>query len=651
MQRTSQWAWVVLCAVGLVAERTALAQEHSKHVLNDAVTGAIRPGTIPVQSAGNAAPMVKRMPFFSPGTLNAAAAFLREAKDRGAQTLADQGAVMGAPTSGGQAPQTLGCSERTSNGNVRVNQDCTYRRQAEEKIVYNPADPDHLIAGQNDSRVGFNQCGIAWSLDDGQHWGDLIPPFRQKINNPAGEAPTPDDPNSHTIVGGPGTSHTYDAGSDPAPAFDAAGRGFFTCLAFDVLTNASMVYATQSPVEARGSFFYTLSTSGRLFIVDEENDPRASLDKPFIVADTFKSSPNVDNVYATWTVFNVSCGPQANLVCSSPIFGSMSTDHGLTWSTPEEISGSSSTLCFNGNFFDPTRRPDSCDFDQGSDPAPQPNGDLVVIFNNGNTSANNPNAQQLGVVCHPSGSSPEGTAHLNCRSPVKVGDDIVVDEPTCDFGRGPEECIPGAFVRSNDFPRIAVNPANGNLYATWQDYRNHEFDIQLATSTNGGGTWSTSVTVNPDSGVDHYFPADAVVAHPGKDKVGVSYYRTGRVPSESTVPAAGFAPCPGVIAFFTNPVTPTPPCQVGVGAKNSDYVLAGGTNLRTPFKFKVVSPVFPPPDGNQAGFNGDYSGLIINKGDEAHPIWSDTRNVNPFPLNGSVHDEDVFTVSVELPQG
>jgi hypothetical protein len=651
MQRTSQWACVVLCAVGLVAEGTALAQQHSTHVLSDAVTGAIRPGTIPVQSAGNAAPTIKTMPFFSSGTLNAAAAALRDATDSGAQALADQSAVMGKSTSGGQAPKTVGCSERTSNANVRVNQDCTYRRQAEEKIVYNPADPDHLIAGQNDSRVGFNQCSIAWSLDNGQHWGDLIPPFRQRINNPAGEVPTPDDPNSHTIVGGPGTFHTYDADSDPAPAFDASGRGFFTCLAFDVLTNASMVYATQSPVEAQGSFFYNLDTSGRLFIVDEENDPRASLDKPFIVADTFKSSPNGDNVYATWTVFNVSCGPKADLVCSSPIFGSMSTNHGLTWSTPEEISGSSSTLCFNGNFFDPTRRPDSCDFDQGSDPAPQPNGDLVVIFNNGNTATNNPNAQQLGVVCHPAGSSPEGTAHLNCTSPVKVGDDIVVDEPTCDFGRGPEECIPGAFVRSNDFPRIAVNPANGNLYATWQDYRNHEFDIQLATSTNGGRTWSTSATVNPDSGVDHYFPADAVAAHSGKDQVGVSYYRTERVPGESTVPAAGFAPCPGVIPFFTNPVTPTPPCQVGVGARNSDYVLAGGASLSTPFKFKVVSPVFPPPDGNQTGFNGDYSGLIINKGGEAHPIWSDTRNLNPFPLNGTVHDEDVFTVSVELPQG
>ena len=133
--------------------------------------------------------------------------------------------------------------------------------------------------------------------------------------------------------------------------------------------------------------------------------------------------------------------------------------------------------------------------------------------------------------------------------------------------------------------------------------------------------------------------------------MGVSYYRTERVPKERSVPNAGFYPCPGVIPLFTDTVVPPPPCQNGVGGKNSDYVLAGGTGLNTPFNFKLVSPVFRPPDGIQAGFNGDYSGLIINKEDEAHPIWSDTRNLNPFPLNGSAHDEDIFSDRVDLPEG
>lgn len=645
MRRRVKEVLVAVSAIGFIASATAFAQERREHVLRDAATGDLRPAKITVRPSPFAAPVTKTMPFFSSGTLHAVAAALEKGPDRDEVDLVDQGAAVSATPSGGQAQNTIGCSNRTSNGNVRVNQDCTYRRQAEEKIVYNPATPHNLLAGQNDSRVGFNQCGIDWSLDNGKHWGDLLPPFRQKINNPAGEVATASDPNSHTIVGGPGTFHTYDAGSDPAPAFDSQGRGFFTCLAFDVLTNASMIYATQSPVEAQGSFFFNISTFGRRFIVDEENDPRASLDKPFITADTFTGSPNRDNVYATWTVFNISCGPNGDQQCASPIFGSMSTDHGLTWSTPEEISGSSSTLCVLGNEFDPTRSPDSCDFDQGSDPAPQPNGDLVVIFNNGNTPG--VNGQQLGVVCHPSGSSPAGTAQLNCDSPVKVGDDIATGEPMCDFGRGPEQCIPGAFIRTNDFPRIAVNPTNGNLFATWQDYRNGELDIQLARSTDGGHTWSSSVTVNPDSGTDHYMPADAIAPSSASDRVGVSYYRTQRVPNESAVPPAGFAPCPGVIPGFTSPVTP---CQSGVGAENSDYVLAGGRGLHTPFNFRVVSPVFPPPDGNQAGFNGDYSGLMINQAEDgAHPIWSDTRNVSPNPRNGVAHDEDIFTETVNLP--
>jgi len=86
----------------------------------------------------------------------------------------------------------------------------------------------------------------------------------------------------------------------------------------------------------------------------------------------------------------------------------------------------------------------------------------VVIFNNGNTPAGNPNGQQLGVVCHPTGNSANGTAHLNCAEPTKVGDDIITGEPQCDFGRGPEECIPGAVHPhqrlSADQPEHAEQP-------------------------------------------------------------------------------------------------------------------------------------------------------------------------------------------------
>jgi hypothetical protein len=603
----------------------AFAQEPSGSLLQQATRGILKPATINV--ARGATISTRTAPFFSGGLLAAA----RAAADSAGAAPANDPRSPGLGLSSG----TVGCGDRDSGHNTRVNQDCTFRRQAEESIVFNPADRRNLLAAQNDSRVGANQCGIAFSTDDGRHWGDMLPPFRSKINNPVAEEPTPTDPNSHTIRGGPGTFHTYDAASDPGVAFDSQGRGFFSCIAFDIFSNASMVFVTQSPLAASGSFFFNISSFGRSFVVDEENSAAASLDKPFIRADTFTGSPNRDNVYATWTVFNFTCGPRQQSYCSSTIFGSMSTDHGMTWSTPEEISGAS-PLCFFGNFFDPTRPPNSCDMDQGSDPVVLPNGAVVATFFNGNTAANNPNAQQLAVVCHPTGSSPAGTAHMNCAPPVKVGDDILVGEPVCDFGRGPEECIPGAFIRSNDFPRIAVNKTNGHLYVTWTDYRNGEYDIQMARSLDGGATWGPTATVNPDTGLDHYFAAIDVVETTDRDRVGLSYFRTARVLNENTTPAGGvFAPG-----------------QPGVQAENSDYVLAGGTNLALPYSFKVVSPVFAPPDGIQAGFNGDYSGLTINSGEKAHPIWSDTRNTDPFtPADGVVHDEDVFTDDVGLPSG
>jgi hypothetical protein len=416
-------------------------------------------------------------------------------------------------------------------------------------------------------------------------------------------------------------------------AVDSRGRAYFSCVTFDLASNATGLYVTQSPRGAEGSFYFNVPTPpAKDFMVVEDNNGLIFHDKNFIAADFYRNSPNRDNVYVTWTVFKFDA---TGAYQQSPIFGSMSTDHGLTWSTPEDISGTSATLCFFGDAFDPTLSPHKCDFDQGSDPVALPNGDLEVIFNNGNTPSGNPNGQQLSVHCHPTGSSTAGTGHLNCASPAKVGDDVLTGEPTCDFGRGPEECIPGAYIRTNDYPRINTqNTQNNHLYATWQDYRNGEFDIQLSVSTNGGLTWQPAGTVNPDRGLDHYMPAVEQSPDNG-DRVGDSYYRTERVPGENTTPTGGFAPG-----------------QPGVQHGNSDYVLAGGNGGNVPYVFTRVSPVFPPPDGIQAGFNGDYSGLAINKGSEAHPIWSDTRNADPFaPANGVVRDEDVFTDNVNLPNG
>jgi hypothetical protein len=676
---------VAALSLALLRGSTPAVGGDENHTLERAATGQIKTPVLTTKDSKGKS-VDRRLPFISGAALYQA--FQAACEARGVPNCDERFASADAPTGNGSVsvdgsgtpsgPHTLGCGERNGGQNVRVNQDCTYRRQAEEDITYNAADPTNILAGQNDSRVGFNQCGIDFSTNDGKNWGDMLPPFRQHLNSPELDE-------GHTLLGTPGTFHTYDAASDPVNASDSSGRAFFTCVMFDVASNASGVFVMESPTGANGSFYYNIPSLGHDFMVDEDNSPNAFNDKEWIAADRYTSSPNHDFLYTTWTVFKFSpsCAggsDEAPAFCSSPIYGSVSTDHGHTWSAPQEISGTAPGLCFFGNAFDPSASENACDFDQGSSPVVLPDGTLVVAFNNGNTPAGVPNAQQLAIRCTPSGDSHAGTAKLNCERPVKVGDDILVGEPLCDFGRGPEECIPGAYIRTNDFPRITTeNTQNGHLYVTWQDYRNGEYDIQLAESTDGGKTWAEIGQVNPDTGLDHYFAATDQSPSQG-DVVGVSYYRTARVPDENTTPEAGFAPCGqnGVINMGASQT-----CQPGVGAESSDYVLAGGTGLAsitssgdsggkpgdkkpgdkrhdkrlgtdhlpTPFAYQVISPVFPPPDGIQSGFNGDYSGLTINTGTEAHPIWSDTRNASPYPGTMVGHDEDVFSDAIPLPSG
>jgi hypothetical protein len=120
----------------------------------------------------------------------------------------------------------------------------------------------------------------------------------------------------------------------------------------------------------------------------------------------------------------------------------------------------------------------------------------------------------------------------------------------------------------------------------------------------------------------------------GNGRFGVSYDRTAQVPNErANAATAGFVFAPG---------------QPGVQATNSQYFLAGGRT--TPLTARPVSPMFPAPAGNQAGFNGDYSSLAL-VGDTAHPLRSDTRNTAPAGQVATVPapDEDIFAAAMELP--
>ena len=379
---------IVLLSIIGTTPGGAIAQDTPIH---QAAKGHVQPAVFTTPDG-----IEREAPFLSGGLLAAADGVIDGPdRDEEADAASSSDSAFLAVSQG-----TLGCHGRNSDGNVRVNQDCGFRRQAEELIKINPLSPANIIAGQNDSRIGFNHCGFDFSFDGGNHWGDGIPPFWNRLNNP---------PAGHTIGGGTGTNRTYDAGSDPALAFDSAGRAFFSCIVFDVTAadNANGILVASSPTGAGGSFYNNVPAAGSQNVVVEDVKSNFVHDKEFITADAFESSPFRDNVYVSWTVFEFEprCVAPGNPAgqCSNRIFFSRSTDHAQTWSAPMQISGRNPTLCFFGNALDPAADPNACDLDQGSDPIVRPNGDVVVVFINRNTPPNDPNSQQLAVVSRDGG--------------------------------------------------------------------------------------------------------------------------------------------------------------------------------------------------------------------------------------------------------
>jgi hypothetical protein len=597
--------------------------------LNRIVTGQLQPAVLHVNG------VTKRLPFFSGGIIASA----QEGRLPAAAAAAVRSAAPAPADVPGAGTDSLGCAGRAGGANVRVNQDCTYRRQAEQDLAFNPTDPDNLVAGMNDSLIGWNQTSLDFSLDGGKHWGAIsTAPFRYRLNAPETLGRTRTDPNRHTLKGDTGTLHSYDACSDPYVAFDADGRAFYTCVAFDIASLANLLFVTPSPVGAKGSEFdqvpppFGLAApfySGREHIVAEDNNPAASYDGPKVAADAYDDSPNRDNVYSTFTVFDFTCGATHDQYCSSRIFASMSTDHGVTWSTPQAISSAKRGICELGNSVDPSVSPASCNFNGHSDVAVLADGDLGITFANQNTPGLN--WQILALHCHPTGSSVDGTADLGCGRPSKAADMLFANAPRCDFGG---ECSPGAYIRTppETAQRIAVDERSGDLYLTWYDYRNGEYDVFESMSSDGGMTWTGPAMVNPDTGVDHYMSAIDVGEKNGGSVLAISYFRTDRVPNEDATPPGGFALG-----------------QPGVGQELSDYGLASGTHGSTPFAFGALSPRFPPADGIQAGFNGDYTAVVVTPDLRAHPLWSDTRVRSPQPDFDKVTvDEDVYTDTVTL---
>jgi hypothetical protein len=515
-------------------------------------------------------------------------------------------------------PKTEGC-QNVFHGhgmkNTRVNQDCSLRRQAEETILLNPTNERNIIAGQNDSRIGFNHCGYDWSFDGGKRWGDQVPPFWQFV-----------------LLDG----HTADACSDPTVAWDSRGNAYSGGVFFDINSGANAVLVMKSNAGNGGSFYHSPNPAGGfqeyrdtpVGVVANDDGNQFANDKELMTADSNPSSPKRDNVYMTWTRFNAAG--------HSPIYFSQSTNGGATWSAPIEISGSNPAICTV-----PAVGP--CNDDQGSHPVVGPDGSIYVVFGNGNTPGVGIN-QVLFVKC---------PAANNCASssgwtaPVKVGD-LIDNHPTgpapppgdpvsgCPTNR---QCLPPNGYRVPEFTSMSISvDHNGKLFIAWSDFRNGgppctgstttatppcDNDVFYAFSLNGGATWSATRNITPASrfGVNAQWQPWSEVTTDGS-RLWVAYYDR----SYGNCETSG---CNDITAAeIRNPTSGNPQVRY--------------TRVTT----SSMPNLTPANNPVQAGFLGDYMWVDTDSHGDAHIVWADTR-----PIRGTAPEEDVYYAEVHRSGG
>ena len=246
-----------------------------------------------------------------------------EAPDPGPATPITPGLVLSSPLDG----------TSIAAPNVLVNQDTAGAPQNETSIAVDPNNANRVVSSANDyvsrtwtctisgtpcSALGDGYSGTYYSNDGGSTWccassdpahlGTLIPGVTR-------------------LAGG-----TYDAGGDPAVAFDSHGHVFYAGLGFNRTSAPNTVAVNKGTFSSGGQ----LSWGAPVFI-NRTTSPSTLNDKEWIAVDSHASSAFRDNVYVTWTRFKFNGHNGA--YTQSPIFFVSSTDGGATFSSPKAISG------------------------------------------------------------------------------------------------------------------------------------------------------------------------------------------------------------------------------------------------------------------------------------------------------------------------
>ena len=317
----------------------------------------------------------------------------------------------------------------------------------------------------------------------------------------------------------------YQRATDPWVSFSPNGVAHQSSLSFNDQQAPFTEFDFDHAILASRSLNGGLTWSAPA-VVRRDTAPNVFNDKETITADP--TDPNL--VYAIWDRLEFPPGKRPSIVASfraaafkGPTWFARSTDGGASWEPAREI-------------YDPGTIAQTI----GNQIVVQPDGDLVNIFNLRSIRAGERPAIAFDHVAIIRSEDKGVTWGPQRRGSGEI-DPIIVDNMIGGAIQDPET---GDDVRTGDgLPDIAVDRANGRLYAVWQDARfsGGEFaSIALSMSTDGGFTWTPTIKVNATptnipAGNQQAFTPSVHVAADGT--VGVTYYDfRNNTPDPATLP-------------------------------------------------------------------------------------------------------------------
>jgi hypothetical protein len=542
---------------------------------------------------------------------------------------------------------------------VLVNQDTAAAPQNETAIAVDPNNPNRIVGGANDyvtrtwscfvgttpcSALGDGYSGTYYSNNGGSGWCCNSNPNSNYVPTTAPSQIGTLIPGVEHLVGGP-----YDAGGDPALAFDSQGNVFYAGLGFNRTSAPNTVAVNKGTFDGSGNL-----TWGPPTFINPTTTPTILNDKEWIAVDSHTSGAYVhtDRVYVTWTRYLFSA--QTGAYVQSPIAFVYSTDGGATFSSPKLISG-------------------NVLYGQGSHPVVGADGTLYVFWDGSTRLAQLDSTYMV--------KSTDGGATWSKPLSVSTLADIMPLRST-------------AF-RVNSFPAAAAAP-NGDLYVTWVSEVPNDnstnagttgcayFIVGSATvaanchsaavyskSTDGGATWTSPAKVfaqgdrmeigypvtqpspstgctaaqgcdgstfnapNPLRPIEDVFPAAAVSAN---GNVHLGAYR-GLIVSpwqtcaDAPAPPLGRITCPDLGPYINN--------------TRLDYVVR---DLSTATTSNVTTQHVNTRYGFGGGFFGDYTDMSAGSDNVSHAFWTDSNNEQTvtwfYGLEFTptlIHQQDVVT--------